>query len=414
MNKTLDENLRTYARLVIRSGCNLARGQELFLVSDIANAQFVRALVREAYDNGASKVTVRWGDEVVGRMNYDYRSLESFSEFPDWQALLQNGMARRGAALLFVSSEDPEAFSGVDQRKLVAYTRAAHEACKEWRDGMDFGHNVWCIVGASSPGWARRVFPDLPEDEAVSKLWDAIFTTVRVDTPDPIAAWEAHRRSFDRRRAFLNEHRFDSLHYENSLGTDFTVGLTPKSRWEGGGSQTTDGTFFFPNMPTEEIFTSPDRSRAEGTIVASMPLNHAGSLVEDFSLTFKDGRVTDFSAKRGADVLESIIETDEGSHHLGEVSLIPRTSPIKKTGILFLNTLFDENAACHVALGMGFPDCYEGGLDMDKDSLMKAGVNESVTHVDFMLGTDDLDIVGTTREGEQIQIFQDGDWAFPE
>ncbi|MGN0034255.1 MAG: aminopeptidase, partial [Coriobacteriales bacterium] len=237
MNKTLDENLRTYARLVIRSGCNLARGQELFLVSDIANAQFVRALVREAYDNGASKVTVRWGDEVVGRMNYDYRSLESFSEFPDWQALLQNGMARRGAALLFVSSEDPEAFSGVDQRKLVAYTRAAHEACKEWRDGMDFGHNVWCIVGASSPGWARRVFPDLPEDEAVSKLWDAIFTTVRVDTPDPIAAWEAHRRSFDRRRAFLNEHRFDSLHYENSLGTDFTVGLTPKSRWEGGGSQ---------------------------------------------------------------------------------------------------------------------------------------------------------------------------------
>lgn len=414
MNKTLDENLRTYARLVIRSGCNLARGQELFLVSDIANAQFVRALVREAYDNGASKVTVRWGDEVLGRMNYDYRSLESFSEFPDWQALLQNGMARRGAALLFVSSEDPEAFSGVDQRKLVAYTRAAHEACKEWRDGMDFGHNVWCIVGASSPGWARRVFPDLPEDEAVSKLWDAIFTTVRVDTPDPIAAWEAHRRSFDRRRAFLNEHRFDSLHYENSLGTDFTVGLTPKSRWEGGGSQTTDGTFFFPNMPTEEIFTSPDRSRAEGTIVASMPLNHAGSLVEDFSLTFKDGRVTDFSAKRGADVLESIIETDEGSHHLGEVSLIPRTSPIKKTGILFLNTLFDENAACHVALGMGFPDCYEGGLDMDKDSLMKAGVNESVTHVDFMLGTDDLDIVGTTREGEQIQIFQDGDWAFPE
>lgn len=414
MNKTLDENLRTYARLVIRSGCNLARGQELFLVSDIANAQFVRALVREAYDNGASKVTVRWGDEVVGRMNYDYRSLESFSEFPDWQALLQNGMARRGAALLFVSSEDPEAFSGVDQRKLVAYTRAAHEACKEWRDGMDFGHNVWCIVGASSPGWARRVFPDLPEDEAVSKLWDAIFTTVRVDTPDPIAAWEAHRRSFDRRRAFLNEHRFDSLHYENSLGTDFTVGLTPKSRWEGGGSQTTDGTFFFPNMPTEEIFTSPDRSRAEGTIVASMLLNHAGSLVEDFSLTFKDGRVTDFSAKRGADVLESIIETDEGSHHLGEVSLIPRTSPIKKTGILFLNTLFDENAACHVALGMGFPDCYEGGLDMDKDSLMKAGVNESVTHVDFMLGTDDLDIVGTTREGEQIQIFQDGDWAFPE
>jgi aminopeptidase len=412
MERTFEDNLRAYAHLVIRSGCNLQQGQELFLSADIATAPFARMLVREAYEQGASKVTTRWGDEVVGRMNYDYRSLESFSEFPDWQALMQNGLAKRGAALLFVTSEDPEAFSGIDQRKLVALTKAANEACKDWRDGMDFGRNVWCIVGAASPGWASRVFPDLPQDEAVSKLWDAIFKTVRVDSPDPVAAWEEHRKSFERRRAFLNEKRFDTLHYSNSLGTDFTVGLTPGSRWEGGGSRTVDGTYFFPNMPTEEVFTSPDRSRAEGTIVASMPLNHAGSIVDDFSLTFSKGRVVDFSAKRGADVLEQVIETDEGSHHLGEVALIPCTSPIRQTGVLFLNTLFDENAACHVALGMGFPDCYEGGLDMDKQSLQEAGINDSATHVDFMLGTDDLDIVGTTKDGEEIQIFRNGTWAF--
>lgn len=414
MNGTFEENIEKYARLVIRAGCNLQKGQELFLVADLNDAVLARALTKEAYEYGASNVTVRWTDEITGRMQYDYRPLESFKVFPDWQALLQNGMAERGAALLFITSEDPEAFAGIDQRKLVARTKAAHEACKAWRDGMDFGRNVWCIVGGASPAWARRVFPALPEDEAVARLWDAIFTTVRVDTPDPIAAWEAHKNSFAKRRAFLNGAHLDSLHYTNSLGTDFTVGLTPGSRWEGGGSETVGGTYFFPNMPTEEIFTSPDLARADGTVVASMPLNHAGSLVEDFSLTFEQGRVTGFKAAKGADVLEQIIETDEGSHHLGEVSLIPRTSPIKKTGILFLNTLFDENAACHVALGMGFPDCYEGGLQMSKDELVAAGINESATHVDFMIGTDDMHIMGTTAEGDKIEIFRDGDWAFPE
>lgn len=414
MNSIFDENIEKYARLVIRSGCNLQKGQELYLGADINDATLVRALVKEAYGNGASKVTVHWTDEKVGRMNYDYCSLESFAKFPDWQAMLQNGMAKRGAALLFITSEDPEAFSGVDQHKLAARTKAAHEACKDWRDGMDFGRNVWCIVGGASPAWARRVFPDLPVDQAISKLWDAIFTTVRVDKPDPIAAWEAHNNSFDKRKAFLNAKRIDSLHYSNSLGTDFTVGLTPGSRWEGGAAYTVDGMRFFPNMPTEEIFTSPDLHRAEGTVVASMPLNHDGSLVDGFSLSFADGRVTGFRADKGADVLEQIIDTDEGSHHLGEVSLIPCTSPIKKTGILFLNTLFDENAACHIALGMGFPDCYEGGLKMNKEDLVAAGINESATHVDFMIGTNDLHIEATTTTGEKFVVFDNGGWAFPE
>ena len=409
---TFEENLDKYARLVIHSGCNLQPGQELFISADITQVELVRRLVKEAYESGSGEVTIRWGDELCGRMRYEYRPLESFSNYPEWLAMLQNGVAKRGAALLFITSEDPEVMSGIDQAKMVAWARAAHEACRDWRDGMDFGRNVWCIIGGASPAWAKRVFPDLPEDEATAKLWDAIFTTARVDTDDPVAAWEAHKKSFQQRLAWLNGHHFDSLHYTNSLGTDLTIGLADKSIWEGGGGETTSGTYFFPNMPTEECFTSPDRSRTEGTVVASMPLNHNGSLVDGFRLTFHEGRVTDYAAEVGYDVLKEIIETDDGSHYLGECALIPKTSPIKQTGILFLNTLFDENASCHIALGMGFPDAYEGGLEMTKEELLAHGINDSVTHVDFMIGTDDLSIDGIAADGTVTPVFRDGLWAF--
>jgi len=412
MEDTFEEKLRRYAHLVVRSGCNLQEGQELYVGADISQVRFVRLVVAEAYAAGASDVIVRWGDEAIGRMHYENRPLEAFEKYPDWQALLQNGFARRGGAMLFIDSDDPSAFAGVDQAKMVAFQKAAHEACRDWRDGMDFGRNVWCIVGAASPAWARHVFPELPEAEATAKLWDAIFATVRVDTPDPVAAWDAHRRSFLERRAWLNGQHFDALHYTAANGTDFTVGLTPGSMWEGGGSVTVGGTYFFPNMPTEECFTSPDRSRADGKVVAAMPLNHNGSLVEGFSITFENGRVVDYSAEKGYDVLKGIIETDEGSHHLGEVALIPSTSPIRQTGILFLNTLFDENASCHLALGMGFPDCYEGGLEMDEESLLAAGINQSATHVDFMVGTEDLHIDGIRADGSTVAVFDGGVWAF--
>lgn len=412
MAVSFDENLGRYAHLVVHAGCNLQEGQELFVAADISQVQMVRLVVAEAYASGASNVIVRWGDEVIGRMHYDNRPLEAFKTFPDWQALLQNGVAKRGAAFLFIDSDDPSAFAGVDQEKMVAYQKAAHEACKDWRDGMDFGRNVWCIVGAASPAWARHVFPELPENQAVAKLWDAIFTTVRVDTLNPVAAWEQHRQSFTRRRKWLNDHRLQKLHYTNSLGTDFTVGLTPRSIWEGGGSETVEGIRFFPNMPTEEVFTSPDLAQADGMVVASMPLNHNGSIVDGFSIVFEGGRVTGYSAEKGSEVLKGIIETDEGSHHLGEVALIPSTSPIRQTGILFLNTLFDENASCHLALGMGFPDCYEGGLQMDGETLEAAGVNRSATHVDFMIGTPDLHIDGLDETGTWIPVFDEGVWAF--
>ncbi len=410
--QNLDARLEKYARLAVETGCNLQPGQELYVNADVTQVPLVRHIVRCAYEAGAANVTTQFGDERIGRMNYDYKPADSFKDYPAWQAELQNGVAQRGAALLFVSSEDPQAMAGVDQAKLMNRVLAANEACKEWRDGMDFGHNVWCIIGAASPAWAARVFPDLPEDEAVEKLWEAILHTARCDGDDPAAAWAAHQNSFDERKAWLNEHRFDALHYSNALGTDITVGLPANHIWNGGGDTTVGGTPFFPNMPTEELFTSPDRLRTEGTVVASMPLNHGGALVEGFQLTFAGGRVTDYSAESGYDVLRQIVETDDGSHYLGEVALIPKTSPIKQTGILFLNTLFDENASCHMALGMGFPDCFEGGRDMDKEALMAAGVNDSATHVDFMLGTDDLAIDGIAADGTTVPIFRDGDWAF--
>lgn len=405
------DKLQRYAELVIRSGCNLQEGQELLLSCGVEDVEFARLLTQVAYEQGAGHVTVRFHDEPISRMHYDNCPVEYFQEYPEWAALLNNSMVRKGAAVLSITSEDPDAFSGVDQAKMVANAVAAHGACGEFYDALDFGRNVWCIVGAATPGWARKVFPDLPLDDAVDALWEAIFKTVRVDQADPLAAWEEHRAGFGTRKEILNSLHLDHLHYTNSLGTDLTIGLPEKHLWQGGGDVTVDGRAFFPNMPTEEIFSTPDRMRAEGTVVAALPLVHNGSLVQDFSLTFKDGAVVDFSAKVGEDVLKGIVETDGNSCRLGECALVPYSSPIRQSGVLFYNTLFDENAACHLALGKGFPDCYQGGVDMDNESLLAAGVNDSATHVDFMIGTADLSIVGVDKQGKETVIFQDGDWA---
>lgn len=412
MAENFDQKLAKYAQLAVKTGCNLQPGQELYVSADVTQVQLVRHVVRCAYEAGASNVHVQWSDEVVGRMHYDYKPAESFSEFPEWRAMLLNGTAKRGAAALFITSEDPQIMAGVDQQKLTNWVIASNKACRDWRDGMDFGKNVWCIIGAASPAWARQVFPELPEDEAVAKLWDAILHTARCDGEDPAAAWSDHEKSFHERKDWLNGQHFDALHYSNGLGTDITIGLTERHVWEGGGEVTVDGRFFFPNMPTEEIFTTPDRRRVEGTVVSSMPLNHDGALVEGIRITFKEGRAVEYSAEKGGEVLAQIVETDEGSHFLGEVALVPVTSPIKQTGILFLNTLFDENASCHFALGMGFPECYEDGRQMSKEELLQVGVNDSATHVDFMLGTEDLSIDGIKADGTRVPVFRNGDWAF--
>ncbi len=411
----LERRMRAYARLIVEAGCALRPGQELFVRADIEAAPLVRLITHEAYDLGARHVTVKFSDEVVERMHYDSCAMDVFEEFPGWLAELNNSMARGGAAILSLDSDDPEAMAGVDTRKISARIQSGHAACKEFYNAMDFGRCVWCIAGAASPKWAGKAFPDLPEHTAVAKLWEAIFHTVRVDSDDPaqaVAAWRAHRQSFAERCAWLNGQRFDVLHYTNAHGTDITIGLPAKHLWSGGGDTTVNGVQFFPNMPTEEIFTTPDRLRAEGTVVSALPLSYNGTLIEDFSVRFEAGRAVEVHASRGQEALQSIIDTDENSCRLGEVALVPFKSPIRDTGILFYSTLYDENASCHMAFGQGFPDCYEGGLEMSAEELFDAGVNKSATHVDFMVGTEDLDIDGISRDGKRVPIFRNGNWAF--
>lgn len=411
----LERRMRAYARLIVEAGCALRPGQELFVRANLEAAPLVRLVTEAAYDLGARRVTTRFSDEAVERMHYDRCDMSVFEEFPGWLAELNNSMARNGAAVLTIDSDDPEAMAGIDARKISARIQAGHAACSEFYDAMDFGRCVWCIAGAASPKWARKVFPELPERTAVARLWEAIFHTVRVDSDDSsqaVDAWRAHRQSFADRCAWLNEQRFSALHYANAHGTDITVGLPAEHIWNGGGDTTVDGVQFFPNMPTEEIFTTPNRLRADGTVASAMPLAYNGSLIEDFSICFEEGRAVEVRAARGQDVLQSIVDTDENSCRLGEVALVPFKSPIRDTGILFYSTLFDENASCHMALGQGFPDCYRGGFDMTPEELLAAGVNKSAAHVDFMIGTEDLDIDGIKADGERVPVFRGGNWAF--
>lgn len=404
--------LNNYAELVVKSGLNLQKAQELLIYAPISSAAFVRLVVEKAYQAGAKLVTIDWTDETISRLKYTYCDMDVFENVPKWYSEMDNSIAEKGGAILSITSSDPNALKGIDPSKMTAWRKAEHTACKPFYDGMDLGRNVWCIVGVPSEGWAKAVFPDKPAGEAMELLWEAIFRTVRVDQPDPVAAWQLHKQSFEEKTKLLNEKQFVSLRYHNSIGTDITLGMPENHVWAGGGDRTVNGTYFFPNMPTEEIFTIPHRDKVDGTVHSSMPLNYNGSTIDDFSITFQDGKIVDYSAKEGCDVLKSIIDTDEGSLHLGEVALVPKKSPISEMGILFLNTLYDENASCHFAIGLGFPECVKGGREMSEEELKAAGINFSAAHVDFMLGTADLSITGMQKDGTEFPIFRDGNWAF--
>lgn len=406
----LEERIDKYAELLVVKGCALEQGQELYLNAPVQVVGFVRKLVKTAYEHGASYVTVNWHDGLVSRYTYDNAPLERFEHLPEWSAERTNSMARNGAAVLTILSEDPLVMRGADQAKLVARTVAIHADCKEYYDAIDFGKMRWCIAGAASEQWAARVFPDLPENVALEKLWNAVLDASRVDE-DPLAAWDRHEASFAARKKWLNDQHFVALHYTASNGTDLVVGLLDKAHWEGGGQEGADGSYFFPNIPTEEIFTSPDRMHVDGIVYSAMPLIHNGAPVEDFWIRFEGGRAVDYGAREGADVLQGIIETDEHSCRLGECALVPFKSPIRDTGILFYETLFDENASCHLAFGKGFPECYENGYEMSCLELLNAGINDSATHVDFMIGTPDINIVGIYADGSSADVFVDGNWA---
>lgn len=408
----LRSHLERYASLIIHKGVALHEGQELVIQAPVERADFTRLLVAKAYEAGAGHVTVIWVDDAVTRLEYQHVPLEYFTHTPSWKREQLDSLAEGGAAFLFLEGSDPMALDGIDASKPAAAARARNTECRAFRDGMDFGRNVWCIAGVAVASWARKVFPGLSDDEAVQRLWLAILQTSRAMGDDPEVDWDAHDATFQANLRRLNGYAFDSLHYHSSNGTDLTLGLNKGHLWAGGSERATNGTTFFPNIPTEEVFTSPDRMRADGVVHSVLPLVHAGRIVRDFWFRFEGGRVVDYDAAEGKDVLTHILNTDENAVRLGECALIAKDTPIRQTGILFYDTLYDENASCHLALGMGFPECLEGGLAMGKEEIVSHGVNQSGTHVDFMVGADDLDVTGITASGEEIPVFRDGLWAW--
>ena len=410
--KKLRPTLERYADLVVRKGVNVQPGQEVVVQAPVETADFSRMLVARAYAAGASHVTMIWTDDVVTRLTYENVETSWFETVPAWQREQLNSLAESGACFIFVEGTDPEALKGIDPAKPAAASKARNTQCDKFRHGMDFLINPWCIAGAPVAAWARQVFPGVEEEVAVYELWCAILSVSRADGEDPEAAWELHNATFEKNLRFLNEKHFDRLHYTSGNGTDLWVGMTDHHIWEGGSSSTVGGVSYFPNIPTEEVFSSPHCERVNGIVYSALPLVRLGNKIDRFWLRFENGSVVDFDAEVGRDALASILDTDEGACRLGEVALISKNTPIRESGTLFYDTLYDENASCHLALGAGFTDCYEGGFDMTAAELRERGVNQSATHVDFMIGADDLDITGVTADGEEIPIFVNGQWTW--
>ena len=407
----LSHQIDKYAELLVKKGCAVTEGSQLVIQASLEIADFTRRVQRAAYAAGASFVIVLWSDQESDRIMYENVDIDRLSKTPSWKIEQLNSLAEQGAAFLFLSSDDPNALKGIDPKKPAAVARARNTECTSFRNGMDFGKNVWCIGGVPAVAWAKEVFPKLSDAEAVYRLWVAILDVAHASGEDPQSAWETHNATFEKTKRFMNSHQFEYLRYESSNGTNLTIGMNRGHIWEGGAGKTQDGTVFFPNIPTEEVFTTPDRLKVNGTVHSALPLIHAGQMVKDFWFTFKDGEVIDYGAEQGKDVLASIV-SQQGGNYLGECALISKNTPIRQSGILFYDTLYDENASCHLALGMGFSECIQGGVEMSPEELQAHGVNQSTTHVDFMIGSDDLNIWGIASDKKETPIFINGQWAW--
>ena len=408
MKKTI---LRKYARLAVRKGVNLKKGQGCAIYAQVEQHEFAEMVAEEAYRAGAKWVQVFWQDQAVRKLDLRHQTVTQLSRVEEWEKVQQQMFVDQLPARIHISSEDPDGLKGVSVPKMQKAQAARSTVLRPYRKAIDNKHQ-WTIIAVPSKKWAKKVFPGVRASVAEEKLWEAILQTVRV-TPDndPEAAWDQHNATLQEKSGKLNALDLDYLHYTAPNGTDFKCWLIPGAKWEGGGATILDGTFYNPNMPTEEVFTSPLKGKCEGTLVSAMPLSYQGNLIDQFSITFENGRAVSCKAQQGQELLEKMLHMDEGASMLGELALVPHDSPVSNTGILFYNTLFDENAACHVALGFGFPECVEGFESMTDQELQEKGVNDSIIHVDFMIGSKDLDITGYTRDGKAVQIFKNGNWA---
>lgn len=409
MNKDF---LKKYADLAVKSGVNIQKGQKLVINTPIECAEFSRMIAEVAYEVGAKDVVMNWSDEKFSKIRFMKAPDEVFESMPDYERDLYIQNVRDGAAFLSIHAADPELMKDVNPNRLAAAQKTRRLAIKEFNEKLMSNQNAWSVISVPTAGWAKKVFPGVSEEEAIERLWESIFKIVRVDRENPVNAWEDHKSNLKEKLEFLNAANMKTLHYKNNKGTDLNVELPEGYIFLGGSEHTQDGIEFLANMPTEEVFSMPLKTGVNGTVVSSKPLNYGGNLIDNFSLTFKNGRIVDFSAESGYDTLKHLIETDEGSHYLGEVALVPFHSPISDSNIVFYNTLYDENASCHFAIGKAYSVCIEKGTEMNEEELAKAGVNDSLTHVDFMVGTEDLNITATTKDGKEIEIFKNGDWAF--
>lgn len=403
--------LKEYAKLIVNVGANVQKGQEVNIVAEIEQADFVMMLVEAAYKRKAKRVIVDWVDDRLTKLTNKYQSVKTLGEVLDWQKAKFEHQVNVLPVKIYIESSDLDGEKGIDQKKRAEATKLRYPVIKPYIDKMEDRYQ-WVIAAAAGTAWAKKLFPDLPAKQAKEKLWIEILKASRALEGNPVENWNEHNARLDAHAKFLNNLDLVELRYKAGNGTDFKVGLIPGARFLAGGEHTIGGTFFNPNIPTEECFTTPMKGKAEGIVYASKPLSYNGEVIDKFWIRFKDGKAVEFGAEQNEALLKEMLNMDETAGYLGEIALVPKESPINRSGILFFNTLFDENASCHVALGRGFNMVLPGFENMTFEEIKEKGVNDSLIHVDFMIGTDDMSIVGITRDGREISVFKNGTWAF--
>ncbi len=407
MKKTV---LREYARLIVRCGVNVQKGQEVTVYADLDQPEFVAMVVEEAYKAKAKKVTVEWNFQPLQKLHVRYQSVKTLGTVTEWQKAKQEHICNVLPARIHIISEDPDGLKGINMEKLTKANQMAYPILKPYRDRRE-NREQWCIAAVPGEAWARKVFPGVRASTAMEKLWEAILSASRVDG-NALDNWEAHNKDMHDRCAYLNSLNIRSLHYTADNGTDLTVGMIEEGEWKGGGDTSLQGIYFNPNIPTEECFISPKRGEAEGIVYSSKPLSYQGQLIDNFFVRFEGGKAVEVGAEKGEELLKTLISMDEGAAYLGECALVPQRSPICESGILYYNTLFDENAACHLALGMGFADTIKDFQNKTLDECRELGINDSMIHEDFMIGCDTMNIDAICADGNTVAIFRNGNWAF--
>ena len=407
MKKTV---LRSYAKLIVRCGVNVQKGQEVVIFADLDQPEFVQMVVEEAYKAKAKSVTVEWSYQPLAKVHVRHKSLKTLSEVTEWQKAKLQRRVEVMPCRIHLISEDPDGLKGMNIAKMAKSRQATYPIIKPYIDQLE-GKEQWCIAAVPGKAWAKKVFPGERTSVAMEKLWEAILSTSRV-TEDPIAAWEAHNKNLHDRCAYLNSLQIETLHYTADNGTDLTVGMIPEGVFCGGREVSRQGIAFNPNIPSEECFVSPMRGKAEGIVYSTKPLSYQGQLIENFFIRFENGKAVESGAEKNAELLATMLSMDEGAAYLGECALVPQASPIAESGILFYNTLFDENASCHLAMGRGFPDTIADHHNKTLEQCRELGINESMIHEDFMIGCDTMNIDATTRDGKIVPIFRNGNWAF--